>query len=458
MDKGAEDEVSVVDDVSKIVGAVERIDAFPTVDELSEFVDRLAGAVPDRVTVAEIGRSRGGDPIREVLVGSGAKQVVVIGNPHPNEPIGMATIRHLLGRLAADDAQTLDATWHFVLCLDPDGTRLNEGWFAKARTRTGVARGFYRPPAAEQPEWCFPTSWRGTAVGAPLPETRALMRLIDRTSPALIVSLHNADFGGGFFYTTGGDRDYWTGLTDQLTAAGVPIYAGEPDVPGARTWAPGVFELPSFQRIADTLAAEGVEPLAMMYGGGIRDYAASHGTALLVCELPIWVDSRVTDDAPSGHSMASALCSTATAYEEVADIVLGALDRLSDQLTGHSPFERALTDSVRALRGNATAKRSATDSRTATLGEIFIEDYVWVGVARLRAGGMLLRLLDEETRYRPSAEVATERTHFAAIFEKWCTDIETNAPGHPIPVHRLVRIQSSAIITAATRLRDNLPL
>ncbi|MFF3224040.1 M14 family zinc carboxypeptidase [Nocardia suismassiliense] len=444
-----------MDEVSEIVGVVERIDTFPTVDELNEYVDKLAGALPDRVAVAEIGRSRGGAPIRAVRVGAGAPQVVIIGNPHPNEPIGMATIRHLLGRLTRDDARTLGATWHFLLCLDPDGTRLNEGWFAGARSRSGVARGFYRPPAAEQPEWCFPTNWLGTAVGAPLPETLVLMGLIDQTRPALIVSLHNADFGGGFFYTTGGDRDYWSALTDQLTAAGVPIYQGPPDVPGARTWAPGVFELPSFQRIAETLTAEGVEPLAMMYGGGIRDYAAAHGTALLVCELPMWVDARVTDDTPSGHSLASVLHSTATAYEEIAEIVSGVLERISGQLTGQSPFERALTDTVRALRGNAIAKRSATESRVATRGEVFIEEYVWVGVARLRAGGMLLRLLDSA----PHRErCAAERARFTEIFEKWCTDIETNAPGHSIPVHRLVTMQSMAIVTAVTRLRGGLPV
>ncbi|PXX57482.1 zinc carboxypeptidase [Nocardia tenerifensis] len=445
-------------DVREIVGPVDRSDVFPTVDELSEFADGLVAAMPDRVTVADIGRSRGGDPIREVRVGSGPRQVVVVGNPHPNEPIGMATIRHLLGRLTADDAQTLDATWHFVLCLDPDGTRLNEGWFAGERTRSGIARAFYRPPAAEQPEWCFPTTWRGKEIGAPLPETLALMELIDRTRPALIVSLHNADFGGGFFYTTGGDPDYWTGLTDQLTAGGVPIFDGEPDVPGAKTWAPGVFELPRFQRIAETLVADGVEPLEMMHGGGVRDYAAAHGTALLVCEVPLWADPRVTDDTPSGRSLANVLCSTATAYEEVADLVRGVLDRVSDRSTGRSPFARALTDTVRALRGNATAKRGATESRIATVGELFVEDYVWVGVARLRAGGMLLRLLDEQAGRAPSPGLAAERAHFAAIFEKWCGDIETNAPGHPIPVHQLVTIQASAIVAAVLRLRADLPV
>ncbi|MFG1796546.1 M14 family zinc carboxypeptidase [Nocardia sp. NPDC049149] len=452
------DELAAIDAVNATVGVVEDIDAFPTVDELNTFVDALAEAAAGRVTVTEIGRSRGGDPIREVQIGAGTRHIVVVGNPHPNEPIGMATIRHLLGRLAMEGMQDFDATWHFLLCLDPDGTRLNEGWFAGPRARTVVARGFYRPPAVEQPEWCFPTRWRDTAVGQPMPETRALMTLIDRTRPALIVSLHNADFGGGFFYATGGDPSYWSGLTRQLVAAGVPIYEGEPDVPGARTFAPGVFELPSFHRIAKTLAGNGIDPLAMMYGAGIRDYAASHGTAVLVCELPLWTDPRVADETPSARSLSTVLFATATAYEEIADIVSGVLDRLSGSLHGSSPFERALTDTVRALRGGAMAKRAAAKDHPAALGDIFIEEYVWVGVARLRAGGMLTRLLDEQARLQRTAAIDAERATFAAIFEKWCADIETNAPGNPVPIHRLVAIQAAAIVTAAARLHAGLPV
>lgn len=452
------DEVAA-DEVGRLVGAVAPIDAFPTVDDLNGFADALARTAPDRVRVTELGRSRGGRPIRCVRVGSGVRQVVVVGNPHPNEPIGMATIRHLLGRLADADDRSVGATWHFVLCLDPDGTSLNEAWFAGERTRTAVAQRFYRPPAAEQPEWCFPTRWQGTAVGAPLPETRALMDLIDRTRPALIASLHNADFGGGFFYTTGGDPEYWSALTSQLVAAGVPIHTGEPDLPGAATWQPGVFELPPFQRIAETLAGDGVEPLGMMYGGGIRDYAAPYGTAILVCELPLWVDARVADATPSRYRRTDVLRATAAEYEEIADLVGGVLERLTTHLDGSSPFQRALTDTVRALRGNAAVKRSAAATRHATLGEIFVEKYVWAGVTRLRAGGMLLRLLDSGAHPDSrSPDVVAERMRFAPIFDKWCADIEANAPGRAVPIEHLVAIQSAAILTAAARLRDERPI
>ncbi|MFI9402534.1 M14 family zinc carboxypeptidase [Nocardia sp. NPDC052316] len=453
--RGAEDQVRVVDEVARIVGPVERIAAFPTVDELYGFVDELAAAHPGMVAVEEIGRSRGGDPIREVRVGSGERHLIVFGNPHPNEPIGMATIRHLLGRLARGEADTLGATWHFVPCVDPDGTRLNEEWFAGPFTRTAVARGYYRPAGSEQPEWCFPITWRGRDVGVPMPETRALMTLIDRTRPALIASLHNADFGGGFFYCSGGDADYWSVLAGLLDDAQVPRHQGEPDAPGGARWAEGVFELPTFAKMAEALLAVGVDPVAAVGGGGSRDYAAPYGTAVLVSELPLWVDPRIADRRPSERSWGSVMRATATAYRDLAALVTGVLDRLGDRSIGRSPFERALRNVAGALQEMAADKDAAAEQdRLATLGEIFIEEYVWVAAQRLRTTGMLLRLLDEETRRDPS--LAAEKARVSAVFDSWSADIERNAPGEAVPLERLVAIQAGAIVTAATRLRDGL--
>ncbi|MEU7765111.1 M14 family zinc carboxypeptidase [Nocardia sp. NPDC049190] len=446
-------------DIAGLVGPIDPIEAFPTVDELNGFADVLAAAHPGRISITEIGRSRGGDPIREVLVGSGPRHILVLGNPHPNEPIGMATIRHLLGRMARDDASTVDATWHFVLCVDPDGTRLNEGWFAGPHTRTGVARGFYRPPAVEQPEWCFPTAWRGIRVGVPLPETRALMTLIDRTRPALIVSLHNAEFGGGFFYTTGGDPEYWSGLTDRLEASDVPIYCGQPDTPGARMLARGVFELPRFDAMADRLAGQGVDAVAALGGGGCRDYVARYGTAILVCELPLWVDPRIGDGAAGDRVLGDLLDATAADFAALADVVADVLARVSDWLSGSSPFERSVRALVARLPGLAVSRQVvASRNRIATRGEIFVHQYDWTAMMRLRLGGMLLRLLDTEYRRVGSPVLAAERDRFAAVFDGWCAEIEHNAPGAPVPLPRLVGIQAEVIMLAATRLRDGLAI
>ncbi|MEV6320855.1 M14 family zinc carboxypeptidase [Nocardia sp. NPDC051787] len=447
------------DDIAELVGTIGRISAFPTVDELNEFADLLAADHPGRVTITELGRSRGGDPIREVRVGSGPRHILVLGNPHPNEPIGMATIRHLLGRMVTDDAATLGATWHFVLCVDPDGTRLNEGWFAGPHTRTGVARGFYRPPAAEQPEWCFPTVWRGRSVGVPLPETKAMMALIDRTRPALIASLHNAEFGGGFFYTSGGDAEYWSALTDRLSVADVPIYHGEPDAPGARTLAQGVFELPLFGAMADLLAAKGLDAVTALGGGGCRDYTARYGSAILVCELPLWVDERIGDGSAGDRVLGDLLDATAADYRAMAEVAAGVLARVTGRLSGRSPFERSVRALVAGLPGLAVSKQAVPErNRIATRGEIFVEQYDWTAMLRLRLGGMLLRLLDDEYRRDAAPALVTERDRFAAVFEQWCADVEQNAPGVAVPLERLVRIQSESILLAATRLRDGLPI
>ncbi|WP_196812198.1 M14 family zinc carboxypeptidase [Nocardia sp. CNY236] len=447
------------DEVSGLVGQVARVGAFPTVDELNEFADTLTAEHPHRLAVTELGRSRAGDPIREVRIGSGGQHILVFGNPHPNEPVGMATIRHLLGRMVVDDAATAGATWHFLLCVDPDGTRLNERWFAGPHTRTGVARRLYRPPATEQPEWCFPTVWRERRVGVPLPETLAMMTLIDRTRPALIASLHNAEFGGGFFYTTGGDPDYWFALTDRLAAENVPLYTGKPDVPSARVLAPGVFELPLFAPMADVLASRGVDAVGALGGGGCHDYAARYGSAVLVCEVPLWIDPRVVDDSAGDTMLGDLLDATAAEVRALAGVAANVLHRLGDGLSGHSPFERSVRALVAALPGLAQTRRAVLDrTRVATRAEIFLERYHWVAMLRLRLGGMLLQLLEDECRRAAAPAVRSERARFAALFDQWCADIEQNAPGVALPLEHMVRLQAASVMLAATRLRDGLPI
>src|SRR5690349_5655047 len=81
--------------------------------------------------VENVGRSSEGRPIDLVTVGHGRRRVLLIGVPHPNEPIGTLTIDFLTRALCEDDAlrAALDVTLHVVPVADPDGLVLNEGWF-----------------------------------------------------------------------------------------------------------------------------------------------------------------------------------------------------------------------------------------------------------------------------------------------------------------------------------------
>ncbi|WP_029150604.1 M14 family zinc carboxypeptidase [Microbacterium indicum] len=117
--------------VAKRALALPPISDFPLVDELRRVADALVAEFPDAIERAIIGSSRLGEEIVSYAVGEGPA-IVVLGGVHPNEPIGFHTALELLRDVAAGEgpAAEFGARWHIVPCIDPDGARLNESWFA----------------------------------------------------------------------------------------------------------------------------------------------------------------------------------------------------------------------------------------------------------------------------------------------------------------------------------------
>jgi len=114
----------------KVVEEVPDYKAFHKVDELNASSEKLAHKYPDKVKLFEIGSSRKGEKIKALKIGRGEKAALLFGFPHPNEPIGSMTLEYLSWRLVEDRSLgKLDFTWYIVKCIDPDGARLNEGWF-----------------------------------------------------------------------------------------------------------------------------------------------------------------------------------------------------------------------------------------------------------------------------------------------------------------------------------------
>ncbi|TKA13058.1 M14 family metallopeptidase [Actinacidiphila oryziradicis] len=168
-------------DIDAYVSEVRDHDHFPSLDELD---DALA-AIPGWHTT--IGTSRLGEPLRLLSIGTGSRDVLLLGGPHPNEPVGFLTVLETARIIseAPELADGADCTWHFVPCIDPDAARLNEGWYGqRPLTLPTYLHHFHRPALAHQPEWTFPLP----LAPAPLPETRALMRLIDALRPHVQLS------------------------------------------------------------------------------------------------------------------------------------------------------------------------------------------------------------------------------------------------------------------------------
>jgi hypothetical protein len=153
-------------------------DHFPGVDEIRDRLDDLAGKHPDLVTRRRIGTSRLGEPILMYSIGTGPDEALVYAGVHPNEPIGFWTAIRLAEDLCADPSLLNGIRWNIIGCIDPDGTRLNEGWFAGPWDRVHYLANFYRPAPAEQVEWSFPFQYKDAYFDQVMPEAFALMRAI----------------------------------------------------------------------------------------------------------------------------------------------------------------------------------------------------------------------------------------------------------------------------------------
>ncbi|GAA4539651.1 M14 family zinc carboxypeptidase [Pseudonocardia xishanensis] len=436
--------------------------AFEGVDGLVAEAGRIAAAHPDVVTARRIGTSALGEPLHCLTIRGGAPEAVVFGLPHPNEPIGGLTALHLARRLAEDAGlrARLGHTWHIVPCIDPDGLRLNEGWLAGPFTREHYARHFYRPAGAEQVEWTFPLDHDGAYFDAVLPETFALMRLIDAHTPALMASLHNAELGGVYYYLSRDEPALYPVLQGVPELLGLPLHRGEPEAPWIPVLADGVYQTLDIRDAYDHYARTGRAD-AVSGGNSTASYAEPHGTLTLVSELPYWQDPRFSDTTPTTERYADALRTHAAELADLAAVLGDHLTAVSGLTSVDSPFLRAtrfyartaadLAEDMGHRGGEPAADRPATVAEVASVADS-------VHMYRLRYGGMLVRALEAELalgNVRPGIRHA--HAALSRRYDAWLAEAAADSHARPIPIRTLVATQYASVIAAAAHLSGRSP-
>jgi len=282
-----------------IIEEVPAYKSFYTVDELKISSGKLASKHPDKVKIFEIGKSRKGEKIEALRIGKGKKTALLFGFPHPNEPIGSMTLEYLAQRLTEKDPlDKLDFTWYIVKCIDPDGARLNEGWFKGPFTPIHYALNYYRPPGYQQVEWNFPIKYKTLCWDKPIPETKALMKIIKDVKPSFMYSLHNSGFGGVYFYVSDPCKPLYRKLHNLVKKENLPLHLGEPETPYMKKLAKAIFILPPASETYDFLKKHTKKDPAKIinHGTSSDDYARRvANTFTLVCEIPYYFDERITD-------------------------------------------------------------------------------------------------------------------------------------------------------------------
>jgi zinc carboxypeptidase len=440
-----------IHELTTILNRIPDQERFPGPDEVERRLAAVADRHPGLARRRHVGMSRLGEPIHMVSIGSGSRDALVFAGPHPNEPAGFLTVPYLAELLCADEElrQRLDHTWHLIGCVDPDGARLNESWYAGPFTRRHYARRFFRPAIDDQVEWTFPS---GRSDAGRLPETRALKEVIDTVRPDLMCSLHNAEFGGVYYYVTDERPGMAEALADLSASMGVPLQlaCADLDLPDIRRTGPGVFVWPSLESVPQGLLAGNSAPMNV----SSLHYARRYGTFSLIVEVPLWADARSADGADCGRRRADVLAATAETLADISPRIGRLIDRaIRSPALPASPFTRSLAYIRRSTTGLAEALRERAkrhaDTR-ATVAEQFTTRQT-VHVLRLRSCGTAIRLLDEALvggDHTPAVRAA--RAALDELFGAWADEAEAEAPGARVPLARLLGAQLGAILTAAT--------
>lgn len=425
-------------DAARRAVAVE--DRYPTPDEVVRAAELLAERHPELCRLRQVGRSRAGRPLLLLSVGRAAPQALVVAGAHANESVGGATVLELARRVVADPGLRAGCTWNLLLCLDPDGASLaSHGRTPGPYTLAGHYRDFFRPAGEEQPEWA-------PSLGADLPESRALLAVIDELRPFLQCSLHSTDVGGTFLQATRDQPGLDGHFARSAAGLGIPVELSPYDVYFWPNPNPGVFLMPE-------AADRGPEASSRELGRTTWHAPHRHGGSTLIVEVPLWTCGRLADPTPIGDPEAelTALAARMRRHGRLLAELLAQAERLGALTEG--PLPRAVRSALDVCAPLADewdpgvvlpdqpALPPMTRSRLATLE-------LWAHRVPLRAASMLRRALDPQ---RPGTGPLRDRLE--ALADHWCEEYRQRFPGTWLPIARQVEHQAGTVAAAVLLAR-----
>jgi len=424
---------------------------FFSVDELDRRTDDLAKKYPRVVEVTVAGFSRNGHPIKLIKIKGGSKNALLFGCPHPNEPIGAMMLDFLAEKLASDEAfrSQFDYTWYLIKVIDPDGTKLNEGWFSNPESIRTYAEHFYRPPGYLQVEWTFPVDYKTLHFHNPLPETKVLMNIIDETKPSFMYSLHNAGFGGVYYYISEEASSLYETYQRIPTLFNVPLSLGEPEVPYARTLSKAVYKLFPISEEYDYLEKHAsVDPAKIIKSGASSDEYASRvaNTFSLVCEVPYYYDPRIEDISEADMSRREARRIAWEKAKEHYEQMKGPFEHCASfEEAKDFAFYETLKNYIETMPAHLEAEKHWIETdpdleRKATVAEVFDNLYVTQFYQSLSLG-MLRRLMSSVLKVRNDEKLSRLKQHVDEVFEKKMECLYKNLNYRAIPIKDLVAIQ-----------------
>ena len=449
----------------ELLDGVPHFERFKHVDELEEASRELAKIHTDTVEWRTIGQSSEGRPITALVIGEGNQSVFLYGFTHPNEPIGSLTIEYLALRLASSAELRKRLPYRFILAkaIDVDGAKLNEGWLRGPFDLLTYAENYYRPPPNEQAEWTFPIDYKTLHWNTPIPETRAIKKVVDEFKPEFTYILHNADFCGVYFYLSHALPSAYGELKQIPISEGLPLHRGEPpDELYLETLDEGIYHdygvSGEYEFLAKTL---NIDPATKIdYGTDCYEYIRElYDGFCLTCELPHFYDSRIQNTAPAQHKRRDLLVDSLKIESETHQLVARVLGETDDLLDVNSRLHRSVRyfltrydDVQQSTRAYSTA---AEFDRPATIAEEF-DLTVLKKFAQMPILGTAQRLLRDAQQRTHSSRLNEPSDKVHSRLLQLNDDVRRVCSPCPVPIRKLVRIQLQSVLTCLKHLDSRL--
>ena len=455
-----------MDSIKAVIKNVPEHEYFKTVDELNESSRKLAEQYPDLASFYKIGESMAGDPIYCLKIGNGSRAILMYGFPHPNEPIGSMMLDYLSQQLVENEAfrnTFKDVSWYIIKVADNDGAKLNEGWFKGPYTALNYALNFYRPASFQQVEWTFPIKYKTLDNNDPIPETRALMNIIEEVKPIFIYSLHNAGFGGVYNYISDDAPILYPIFEKAYEDQNIPAALGEPEMPYAVKFAEAVFKMPTKRDTYDYYAANtDRDPAEIIGKAGTCSY--EYGKQFnekvfeLVCEVPYYYNPKIEDLSETEFIRRDLVLANIEDTKQEDQKIREIYFPLKDRLVVDTPLRTALDDFLESSERHLPvqenwAKTAKELEKKATVAEAFDNQQV-SKTYKMLSWGMLRRimLLNYEKTNDGEFKAAAEKAyrHMKDMSDKLEKELEYTI----IPIKKLVQIQLMSGLYAALYALD----
>ncbi len=458
--------------INEVIKNVPDYKDFLTVEEMDASSKKLAEEYPDVVELFEMGRTRDNHPLYCLKIGNGTNNGLMFGCPHPNEPIGAMMLEYFTRELAENKElrEKLDYTWYIVKSWDADGTKLNENWFKGPYTLYNYARNFFRPAGHQQVDWTFPIDYKDLHFHNTIPETKAMMNLIDEIKPKFIYSLHNAGFGGVYWYISRETPEIYDDMREAAKKQGIPLNLGEPEAPYCVAYSPAIYQDLGIQQNYDYLEKYGVENPGEVIKVGTcsADYGKEVCDAFtLLTELPYFYDKRINDLSPADITRKEAALKSLEFSEEADDFIRTTLNKTKKYMEDKNPFKLALEAFTDNNESNEATKEMINTNpdfaKMATVAEKF-DNLLISKFYKMLSYGLLVRAneselikMKERNEENPEKEKALEEGFNIALkrLEELSKKLEQEINYEVVPIKKLISIQLECGLLVADYLNRN---